>query len=108
MSLREWTSWSCRHGVLRWSGEYGCIPGDGVWKPYLPSAFERLAQAIDRAYEGAVRPFLDRPWTLRDRNIQVMLGESSEADVIYRMQRLLDGSAARAPAHDSLLRMVFR
>jgi alpha-amylase/alpha-mannosidase (GH57 family) len=43
ISLREKTSWSCHHGVLRWMGECGCTPGDGRWKAYLRQSLNRLA-----------------------------------------------------------------
>lgn len=108
MTLREKTSWSCPHGVLRWSGECECTPGDGVWKAYLRRAFERLAQAIDQVYEEAVQPYVSQPWTLRNRYIHVMLGENSAAEVInelagrslpaevvYRMQWLLEAQRER-------------
>jgi len=44
--IEERTSWSCHHGVARWSGECADAP-DGRWKAPLRAAFERLAGAID-------------------------------------------------------------
>ena len=45
-SIVERTSWSCHHGVARWSAECPDAP-DGRWKGPLRAALERLAGAID-------------------------------------------------------------
>ena len=56
-AIRDQTSWSCHHGILRWSGE--CPDAaDGRWKRPLRLALERLAAAIDvnqRARGGGPR-----------------------------------------------------
>jgi hypothetical protein len=44
--IADRTSWSCHHGVLRWSAECACAT-DARWKQPLRAAFERLAGAID-------------------------------------------------------------
>ncbi len=80
----ERTSWSCHHGVLRWSGECGCVP-DGRWKQPLRAALERLAGGIDALTESrtaalAGAPGTDHspapvdPWAARDAYIDVVLG----------------------------------
>ncbi len=45
------TSWSCHHGILRWSGECPCAP-DGRWKGPLRAALERLAAGIDASHRA--------------------------------------------------------
>ena len=45
----ERTSWSCHHGVARWSAECPDAP-DGRWKGPLRAAFERLAGAVDTVF----------------------------------------------------------
>jgi hypothetical protein len=53
MRIAERTSWSCHHGVARWSGE--CPDAsDGRWKAPLRAALERLAGAIDVVTAAAV------------------------------------------------------
>ena len=49
--IRERTSWSCHHGVLRWGGECPDVP-DGRWKAPLRGALDRLAGAIDTIAES--------------------------------------------------------
>ncbi len=73
--IRERTSWSCHHGVLRWSGE--CPDADdGRWKAPLRAALERLAGGIDVVTEAAFRDLPGRPdpWAARDRYVDVVIG----------------------------------
>jgi hypothetical protein len=52
--ITERTSWSCHHGVARWSAE--CPDAaDGRWKGPLRAALERLAAAIDTESIALVR-----------------------------------------------------
>lgn len=73
--IRDRTSWSCHHGVLRWSGE--CPDAtDGRWKAPLRAALERLAGGIDTATETLARELpgdLD-VWAARDRYVDVVIG----------------------------------
>jgi hypothetical protein len=53
IQINERTSWSCHHGVARWSGE--CPDAaDGRWKAPLRAALERLAGAIDVVTAAAI------------------------------------------------------
>ncbi|HYM82993.1 MAG TPA: DUF3536 domain-containing protein, partial [Candidatus Dormibacteraeota bacterium] len=73
--IAERTSWSCHHGVLRWSAE--CPDAaDGRWKAPLRAAFERLAAGIDVATETVLRTLPGSPdlWTVRDAYVDVVVG----------------------------------
>jgi hypothetical protein len=73
--IRDRTSWSCHHGVLRWSGE--CPDAtDGRWKAPLRAALERLAGGIDTAAEALARELPGHPdiWAARDRYVDVVIG----------------------------------
>ena len=50
-TIVEHTSWSCHHGIARWTGPCGCT-SDGGWKAALRQAFDRTASAIDTATEA--------------------------------------------------------
>ena len=79
--VREGTSWSCHHGILRWSAECPCVR-DGRWKAPLRAAFERLAGAIDALSETLLRAAgVDAAvlWDARDRYVDVVVG-ATEAD----------------------------
>ncbi len=108
-AIADRTSWSCHHGVLRWSAECPCTP-DGRWKQPLRAALERLAGAIDTITEqraaaipavggasaaGGVEAGdraapLDRarpldPWAARDDYVEVVLGQATAAAFSARL-----------------------
>ena len=85
VKIREGTSWSCHHGVGRWTGACACTPGDGSWKAQLRYAFERLASALDHIYLEATNRLFSNPWELHTRYIHVMLGEIGAGDLIQGM-----------------------
>jgi hypothetical protein len=75
VEIRDRTSWSCHHGVLRWTAECPDVP-DGRWKGPLRGALDRLAGGIDALTEMAARelPGLQSIWDARDGYIDVLLG----------------------------------
>jgi hypothetical protein len=73
--IREDTSWSCHHGVGRWTGQCPCTPGDGMWKLNFRKAFDHLAAELDGLYFEMTRGLVGDPWMLRNLYIHVMLGE---------------------------------
>jgi hypothetical protein len=80
--LREQTSWSCHHGISRWTGSCGCLPGDHSWKKCLREAFNRLSKQIDEVYFGALQAIFREPWVLRDRYIRFLLGAQPLQDLV--------------------------
>jgi hypothetical protein len=81
----ERTSWSCHHGILRWSDSCGCVD-DGGWKAPLRSALERLAAGIDALTEqlaGRLDGAPD-PWDARDSYVDVVIGAEAPADFAAR------------------------
>ena len=72
--IRQNTSWSCHHGVLRWSGVCNCTP-HSEWKEPFRQALDRLAEAIDQEYLKLVDGNLEDPWELRHQYIHVIHGE---------------------------------
>lgn len=107
VSLNEFTSWSCQHGVLRWMGECACTPG-AVWKAPMRWGLERLAEDIDGVYQQFISQFMKKPWELRDAYIKVMLGEVPldqllsefvtiplDRNTIYEIGQLLDAQYER-------------
>jgi hypothetical protein len=72
-SIVERTSWSCHHGVARWSGPCGCT-ADGAWKAPLRQTFDRIAGAIDTLTETHLRGRGVDAWAARDRYADVASG----------------------------------
>ena len=74
IQIQENTSWSCHHGLDRWSSSCACTPQSG-WKAHLWRALKSTAQEIDDLYEEAMRRLVQDPWRLRRREIHVRLHE---------------------------------
>ncbi len=79
--ITERTSWSCHHGVLRWSGECPDTV-DGRWKAPLRAALDRLAAGVDATSEALLRGVSVAPpsfWTARDAYVDVLFGAEPPA-----------------------------
>jgi alpha-amylase/alpha-mannosidase (GH57 family) len=85
ITIREKTSWSCHHGVIRWMGKCGCISESSEWKTQMRKAFDRLANEIDGLYLDVASPFIADPWELRNRYIHVLLGQTTAEELIEAM-----------------------
>lgn len=77
----ENTSWSCHHGVVRWSGLCFCTP-HGDWKEPLRNALNSLAEDIDAVFLNVVQPLLEDPWELRHDYTQVLCEHSTVEEYI--------------------------
>ncbi len=71
-TIRQNTSWSCHHGILRWSGECACT-GPSNWKEPFREALNLTAELVDKAYLSIVQNRMEDPWQLRHRYIRVLL-----------------------------------
>jgi hypothetical protein len=98
----ERTSWSCHHGVLRWSGE--CPDAaDGRWKGPLRAALERLAAALDTVVAALATEFMDPAafWLARDEYVDVLSGAEAGSDFARRWLPL-----GRQTQRDRLLELL--
>jgi hypothetical protein len=82
--IREYTSWSCHHGVERWRGDCDCLPEPGHWKQTLRNTLDRLSVQLDQIYETEICALDLDPWHLRKKYIQVMLGNNSLEALVDR------------------------
>jgi hypothetical protein len=73
IKVKQKTSWSCHHGVLRWSGSCNCTP-NSEWKQPFRQALDLLADAIDHEYLKILGDRMENPWELRHRYISVLHG----------------------------------
>ncbi len=70
------TSWSCAHGVARWSDDCSCSagrPGSHAWRRPLRQALDWLRDALAPLYEAAASALFRDPWAARDDSIDLVL-----------------------------------
>lgn len=80
----ENTSWSCAHGVGRWSTNCGCNMGghsdwNQEWRGPLRQALDWLRDAVIPLTEKVAQPIFEDVWAARDAYISVVLERSSAA-----------------------------
>jgi len=73
----EGRSWSCAHGVGRWSRDCGCSTGGQPgwhqrWRGPLRDALRKLQTQVDFHFEARLSTLFADPWALRDKYINVM------------------------------------
>lgn len=100
----EGTSWSCWHGLARWSTGCACTEGAGAWKGALRAALTTLADQLDGVFEEGLTGLVRDPWQMRDDYIQVVLGIVRGPQFVNRhaLRALTTAQAGRVL---SLLRM---
>lgn len=85
----EGTSWSCVHGVGRWTRDCGCstdaLPGwNQEWRAPLRAALDIVREAAIDGFEGRGSELLRDPWTARDDYVRVRLGDATMAEFMDR------------------------
>ena len=82
-NLKEPSSWSCLHGVGRWTEDCGCTPGS-TWKNPMRLSLNAIAEWVDDIYVKAFNSnnadkdtITPLAWELRHRYIEHMLGIKS-------------------------------
>ena len=80
----EHTSWSCPHGIARWTNDCGCRSGNTTpwnqqWRRPLRRALDWLRDDLNAMYETAGASLLIDPWAARDDYIDVVLDRSSQS-----------------------------
>ncbi len=87
VEIVENTSWSCPHGLGRWSRDCGCAGGErpdgtvlhGRWRAPLREALEWLRGELEGPWEEAAGELLPDPWAARDAYVQLILDDSPDS-----------------------------
>jgi hypothetical protein len=105
--IAERTSWSCHHGVARWSAECPDAP-DGRWKGPLRAALERLAAGVDAVTEAAVEelPGALDVWALRDGYVDVVVGATTPEAFATGAFAAAGNAAASGPSDEDCRRLL--
>ena len=97
VEVRDGTSWSCPHGVGRWSRDCGCGRETGShqrWREPLREALLWLRDALAAPWQEAAGELLADPWAARDGYVRLLLDPSpasEEAFFAEHAARALDG-----------------
>jgi len=84
VKIRENTSWSCHHGVVRWSGNCTCTPNSD-WKKPFRDGLLKIAEELDLLYESHMARWSPGDaWELRHGYSQVLLDELTPRKFIQR------------------------
>ncbi len=84
----EGTSWSCAHGVGRWTRDCGCHTGGEPgwkqsWRGPLRVALDFLRDDAARKFESLGGELLLDPWAARNAYISVILGQYRARDEFF-------------------------
>lgn len=110
VELIEGSSWSCSHGLGRWSKDCGCSTGQRPdwnqgWREPLRNAMDLLRDRVDLVFDREAQRILSDPWRTRDRYIQLILSgyDNVEAFLEVEAGRRLD--PLEVPTVQNLLEM---
>lgn len=78
VDIKEPSSWSCFHGVGRWSDDCGCSTGGHAgwnqkWRKPLREALDWLRDELLIIYEESISKYIKDPWEAREDYISVIL-----------------------------------
>ncbi len=82
ITVKEYTSWSCPHGLGRFAAGCDCTPGASNWKGALRRALDNLANNIDDLYVNEMEPHELDAWKVRNDYIKVTLGQMDVAGLL--------------------------
>lgn len=78
VDIKQGSSWSCFHGVGRWTEDCGCSTGghpgwNQKWRKPLREALDYLRDELVTIFEKEGPKYLKNPWDARNRYINVIL-----------------------------------
>ena len=90
IEIKEYTSWSCHHGLGRFAAGCDCTSGPSNWKGALRRAFDNLANNIDDLYVTELEEFGLDPWQLRNDYVRVTLGQMDVSHLLSDHEVIAD------------------
>jgi alpha-amylase/alpha-mannosidase (GH57 family) len=85
----EGSSWSCIHGVSRWTSDCGCHTGGGenwnqAWRKPLREALDLLRDEAAAAFETTRGELFIDPWLARDESIKLVLDQLESREIFLQ------------------------
>ncbi len=86
----ENSSWSCAHGIGRWSEDCGCSNGEKPewnqkWRAPLRRAMDLVRDRVDGLFSKEADLFFTDPWATRDAYIEVILEKHRDAEKFVKV-----------------------
>ena len=84
VEIIENTSWSCSHGVERWSSDCSCNSGskpgwNQSWRAPLRDALDHLRDSLAEPFEKSASELLVDPWLARDEYVNIVLDRGDDS-----------------------------
>lgn len=101
IAIVERSSWSCAHGVGRWSEDCGCRMTPGTtqaWRGPLRRGLNWLRDALAAGFENHAAELLTDPWGARDAYVDVVLSRTPE-----RAREFVEKHAVRELTEDDVV-----
>jgi len=83
IKIKDKTSWSCHHGVLRWSYGCDCTP-QSEWKNHLWNFINSVSNIVNQEYIKNLTVLTQEIWDIRHEFIQVLLDKVNITDFLYQ------------------------
>jgi alpha-amylase/alpha-mannosidase (GH57 family) len=105
--LNEGTSWSCAHGVSRWTRDCGCQTGgkpgwNQRWREPLRSALNVLRDNSIKHFENRGADLFADPWSARNEYVKVLLNPASWPEFLATHKKRILSSAEEVSARTLL------
>jgi len=96
VDIKQASSWSCFHGVGRWSDDCGCSTGghpgwNQKWRKPLREALNLLRDKLIEIYENEGKKYFKDIWNARNNYIDVILDRSILNVKKYQKANFVDG-----------------
>jgi alpha-amylase/alpha-mannosidase (GH57 family) len=88
VKIKDFSSWSCAHGVERWRSDCGCHTGgdsswNQSWRQPLRAALEFLRDEAAKIFDNEGRELLRDPWDARNAYIGLLLDRGKSKETFF-------------------------
>lgn len=96
VDIKQASSWSCFHGVGRWSEDCGCSTGghpgwNQKWRKPLREALNYLRDELIKVFEKEGKNYFKNSWSARNNYINVILDRSEMSVKKFKKENFVAG-----------------